>query len=247
MHAARGQVSLMRNSSSRIKGNEHFVAIICEGKVKNGDLGDVQGQRAEHDPGGGGFPSQGHVKSPLVSLWLISSWAVAFILGPVPCRQGFVGLELGAGKSLVVGNYSSASVKYQPCHDLLPQGSAGLLQRRLAEARVAGDVFGEGSCGHRPPRAHRQGWMLPSLLRAGHPQLLPVLQETPFHPLDFCGGCSCGGRGISASWERAKAGTVRGKPPKRHLRTTGNADHFLALKADRVRTERHSKVRRQTL
>lgn len=95
-----------------------------------------------------------------------------------PCGQGFVvRFGSGAGESLVIGNYSSANVKSQLCHAHSPQGSAGLLHSRLATGEGSGgDVPGVGSCWHRPLRAQRQDWMLPSLPAAGQPWLLPVLQ-----------------------------------------------------------------------
>lgn len=88
--------------------------------------------------------------------------------------------------------------------------------------------------------------MLPSLPGAGQPRLPPVLQDTPFHPLDFC-GAAVEGAGLTHSGMGQRLALLGKKPPKGHLKSTGNADHFSALTADRVRIRRCLKAWRQTL
>lgn len=117
--------------------------------------------------GGGLSMTLAEVDSPaeglLSCLWSVLSVALcgaSFLMacGPLPlslvctsspCGQGFVvRFGLGAGESLVIGNYSSANMKSQLCHAHSPQGSAGLLHSRLATGEGSGgDVPGWGAAG----------------------------------------------------------------------------------------------------
>lgn len=74
----------------------------------------------------------------------------------------------------------------------------------------------------------------------------PGTQGTLFHPLHFCGWCSCGGCRINSPLGEGRAGTVEGKPPKRHSRSAGSVDRFSALKADGMITGPSLKVWRQS-
>lgn len=133
-----------------------------------------------------------------------------------PSGQGFVRFELGAGESLVIGNYSSAMVKPQPCHACSPQGSAGLLHSPLATGEGSGGLARGGKLLALSPLSPEAGLdaALPPWSRAA--AAAAGAAGHPFSPTGFL-RCSCGGCGLNSLWDGAKAGIAGEEASKRTL------------------------------